>query len=45
MTEQDIIIEWCIDNFDVYENSLAVEFNGDVLEEPFRRGWSSVIGS
>jgi hypothetical protein len=43
--EQDIIIEWGVDKFDVDEDSLASEFNGDVLEEPFRRGWSSVISS
>jgi hypothetical protein len=45
MTEQDIIIEWGVDNFDIDENSLAPEFDGDILEEPFRRGWSSVISS
>jgi hypothetical protein len=45
MTEQDIIIEWCVDNFDVDEDSLAPKFNGDILEEPFRRGWSSIISS
>ena len=44
-TEQDIVIEWSVDNFDVYENSLSPEFNGDVLEDPFRRGWSSIISS
>ena len=37
MTEQDIIIEWGIDNFNVDENSLAPEFYGDILEEPFKR--------
>jgi hypothetical protein len=36
-TEQDIIIEWGIDNFDVDENSLAPEFYGDILKEPIRR--------
>jgi hypothetical protein len=37
MIEQDIIIERGIDNFDIDENSLALKFNGDILEEPFRR--------
>ena len=45
MTEQYIIIEWGIDNFDVNENSLSPEFDGDILEESFRRGWASVISS
>jgi hypothetical protein len=30
MTEQDIIIERGIDNFDINEDSLAPEFNGDI---------------
>jgi hypothetical protein len=45
MTEQDIIIEWGIDNFDVDENILSPEFNGGILEEPFRIRWSSIISS
>jgi hypothetical protein len=36
-TEQDIIIEWGVDNFNVDENSLSPEFYGDILEDPFRR--------
>jgi hypothetical protein len=31
-TEQDIIIERGIDNFDVDENSLSPDFNGDILK-------------
>jgi hypothetical protein len=42
-TEQDIIIEWGIDKFNVDENGLAPEFYRDILEEPFRRLWSSII--
>ena len=45
MSEQDIIIEWGVDDFDIDENSLALEFDGDILEDPFKRGWSSVISS
>jgi hypothetical protein len=37
MTKQDIIIEWCVDNFNVDENGFVPEFYGDILEEPFRR--------
>jgi hypothetical protein len=44
-TEQDIVIEWGIDNLNVNKDSLAPEFNGDILKEPFRRGWSSIISS
>ena len=44
-TEQDIIIERGVDNFDVDENSISPEFNKDILEESFRRGWSSIISS
>jgi hypothetical protein len=36
-TKQDIIIKWGVDNFNVDENGLALEFYGDILEEPFRR--------
>jgi hypothetical protein len=45
MTEQDIVIKWGIDNFNVDENGLAPEFDRDILEEPFGRRWSSVISS
>jgi hypothetical protein len=45
MTEQDIIIKWGSDNFNVDENDLAPEFYRDILEEPFGRRWSSVISS
>jgi hypothetical protein len=44
-SEQDIVIEWGIDNFNVNKDSLSPEFNGDILKEPFRRGWSSIISS
>jgi hypothetical protein len=44
-TEQDIIIEWGIDNFNVDENGLSPEFFRDILEEPFERRWSSIISS
>ena len=44
-TEQDIVIEWGIDNFNVDENGLAPEFYRDILEEPFEGRWSSVISS
>jgi hypothetical protein len=44
-TEQDIVIEWGVDNFNVDENGLAPEFDRDILEEPFGRRWSSVISS
>jgi hypothetical protein len=40
-TEQDIIIEWGIDNFDIDENSLSPK-NGEILEEPFKRGLSII---
>ena len=43
--EQDIVIKWGIDNFNVNENGLAPEFYRDILEEPFERRWSSVISS
>jgi hypothetical protein len=45
MTEQDIIIERGIDNFDIDENSLSPEFDREILEEPFRRQWSSIIST
>jgi hypothetical protein len=37
MSEQDIVIEWGVDNFDINENGFASEFNGDILKEPFGR--------
>jgi hypothetical protein len=45
MIEQDIIIKWGIDNFNVDENGLALEFYREILEEPFGRRWSSIIRS
>jgi hypothetical protein len=36
MTEQDIIIDWGVNNFNVDENSLSPEFYRDILEETFR---------
>ena len=36
-TEQDIIIKWGIDNFNVNKNGLALEFYEDILEETFKR--------
>ena len=42
-SEQDIVIKRSVDNFNVNEDSFAFDFNGDILEETFGRGWSSVI--
>jgi hypothetical protein len=44
-TEQDIVIELGIDNLNINENGFAPEFYRDILEEPFRRRWSSIISS
>jgi hypothetical protein len=44
-SKQDIVIEWSINNLDVNENFFSPEFDGDILEEPFRGGWSTIIGS
>jgi hypothetical protein len=44
-TEQDIVIEWGIDNLNVNKNGFSPEFNRDILEEPFGRRWSSIISS
>jgi hypothetical protein len=45
MIERDIIIKWGINKFSVDDNGLSPEFYRDILEEPFRRQWSSVISS
>jgi hypothetical protein len=45
MNKQDIVIEWGIDNFNLNENGIAPEFYRDILEEPFRRRWSSILSS
>jgi hypothetical protein len=44
-SKQHIVIEKGIDNFDVYEDGFSPEFDGDILEDPFRGGWSTIIGS
>jgi hypothetical protein len=44
-SEQDIVIEWGVDNVNVNKDGFAPEFDEDILREPFRRGWSSIIGS
>jgi hypothetical protein len=45
MSKQDIVIEQGVNNVHVYEDGFPPEFNGDILEDPFRGGWSTVIGS
>jgi hypothetical protein len=45
MTEQDIVIEWGIDEFNVNENGLTPKFYREILEEPFKRRWSSIVSS
>jgi hypothetical protein len=44
-SKQDIVIEWGIDNLNVDEDGFSPEFDGDILKEPFRGGWSTIIGS
>jgi hypothetical protein len=41
--EQDVLIEHSIDNFNFNEDSLSPKLNGDILKDPFRGGWSSII--
>jgi hypothetical protein len=41
--KQDVVIKWGIDNLNVNKNGFSPEFNGDILKDPFRRGWSSII--
>jgi hypothetical protein len=36
MSEQDIVIKWGIDNFNVDEDGFSPKFYRDILEEPFR---------
>jgi hypothetical protein len=45
MSKQYFVIKWGIDNFNVYEDGFAPNFDGDILEESFRGGWSTIIGS
>jgi hypothetical protein len=45
MSKQDVVIEQSVDNLNVNNNGFFPEFNGDILKEPFRRGWSSIISS
>jgi hypothetical protein len=45
MSKQDIVIERDVDNLNVDEDGFASEFDGDILEEPFRGGWETIIGS
>jgi hypothetical protein len=44
-SKQDVVIEWGIDNLNVDKDHFSPEFNGDILKDPFRRGWSSIISS
>jgi hypothetical protein len=36
MSEQDIVIKWGVDNFNVDEDGISPKFYRDILEEPFR---------
>jgi hypothetical protein len=44
-TEQDVVIEQGINNLNVNKDGFSPKFNEDILKEPFRRGWSSIISS
>jgi hypothetical protein len=44
-SEKYIVIKWGIDNSNVDKDGFPPEFNGDILKDPFRRGWSSIISS
>jgi hypothetical protein len=44
-SKQDILIKWGIDKFNVDKDGFSPKFDGDILEYPFRRGWSNIIGS
>jgi hypothetical protein len=45
MSKQDVVIEQSVNNLNVNKNGFSPEFNEDILKEPFRRGWSSIISS
>jgi hypothetical protein len=36
MSEQDIVINWGFNNFNVDEDGFSHKFYGEILEEPFR---------
>jgi hypothetical protein len=42
-SKQDVVIERGVDNLNVNKNGFSSKFNGDILKDPFRRGWSSII--
>jgi hypothetical protein len=44
-SKQDIVIKWGIDNLNVDEDGFSPKFDENILEEPFRGGWSTIIGS
>jgi hypothetical protein len=35
-SKKDIVIKWSVDNFNVNEDVFSPEFDGEILEEPFR---------
>jgi hypothetical protein len=43
MSEKYIVMEWGVDKFNVDKDGFSPEFNRDILKEPFKRGWSSII--
>jgi hypothetical protein len=45
MSKQDVVIERGVDNFNVDKDGFSPKFDGDILKESFRRGWSSIIRS
>jgi hypothetical protein len=44
-SKQDIVIKQGIDNFNIYEDGFTPKFDGEILEDPFRGGWSTIIDS
>jgi hypothetical protein len=44
-SEKDIVIELCINNFNVNEDGFSPKFYGDILTKPCGRGCSTVVSS
>jgi hypothetical protein len=42
-SEQDIVVKWGINHFNVDEDGFSLKFDGVILEEPFKGRGSTII--
>jgi len=44
-SEQDIVIKWGVDNFNVNQDGFSPNLYREILEDPFRGRWTTIVRS